>query len=354
MPDKDAGAGKPVQKKKAGLSGGLKRQRRAPAPNLQDGLLTGVEEIVSRSFVGQAVAAAHQPEDEGGSSVPAEATADADTATGALPSSRIEAPAAAEAAPVDSAEPAKAAADMPGGGATPAADAGSEPDAVEAVLADAASPAAAPAPVADADAAAAAEVEPAAGAEPDLQDTDEQGAPTAPAAEEPARPPARRRAASSGTRRAASAEKSGWAHRAVLDSWTASTFDVKLRRNQWKTHPFRFAPDLAEALGRRVAEDRESSGRSLTVAQVVNAAMASVLPAELDEQIALGEEFFEGRLDVPAGKQASHRISPEVYEVVSRLPDRLKAAGRGRITTHIYSAALERFLKELEAEGPLK
>ncbi|MEU5431461.1 hypothetical protein AB0H73_38480 [Streptomyces olivoreticuli] len=145
----------------------------------------------------------------------------------------------------------------------------------------------------------------------------------------------------------------GWTHKAVRDSWTESTIDIKLHKNEWGTHPFRFTPDLIDSLSKRVALDRASSGHQLTVAQYVDAAMATLLPSDLDSQIALAEAFIRRRGGVPAGKQSSHRVSPAVYAIVSKLPDALRAAGRGRTAVHIYSAIVDEFLSAIEAEGPL-
>jgi hypothetical protein len=130
--------------------------------------------------------------------------------------------------------------------------------------------------------------------------------------------------------------------------------DLKLGKNLWKTLPFRFAPDLVAGLATRVAQDRESSGRALTVAQYVDSAMRLYLPQDTDAQLALAEAFFIRREgDVPAGRQSSHRVSPQVFEVASRLPNDLRMVGRARTAVHVYSAAMDLFLSALEAEGPL-
>ncbi|MEW1914623.1 hypothetical protein AB0442_40675 [Kitasatospora sp. NPDC085895] len=147
---------------------------------------------------------------------------------------------------------------------------------------------------------------------------------------------------------------SGVARQAVLTSWTESTMDLKLGKNQWRTLPFRFAPDLVASLSARVGQDREASGRQLTIAQYVDAAMRLYLPADTDAQLALAEGFFIRREgDVPAGRQASHRVSPAVYEVASKLPNDLRMVGRARTGVHVYSAALDLFLTALADEGPL-
>ncbi|WP_407916386.1 hypothetical protein [Kitasatospora sp. NE20-6] len=130
--------------------------------------------------------------------------------------------------------------------------------------------------------------------------------------------------------------------------------DLKLGKNQWRTLPFRFAPDLVAALSARVGQDRETSGRQLTIAQYVDAAMRLYLPSDTSAQLALAEELFIRREgDVPAGRQASHRVSPAVYDVASRLPNDLRSVGRARTGVHVYSAALDLFLTALNDEGPL-
>ncbi|MFE3106825.1 hypothetical protein [Kitasatospora indigofera] len=146
----------------------------------------------------------------------------------------------------------------------------------------------------------------------------------------------------------------GTARQAVLRSWTESTMDLKLGKNQWHTIPFRFAPDLVTALGSRVAQDRERTGRPLTVAQYVDAAMRLYLPSDTSTQLRLAEDFFVRREgDVPAGRQSSHRVSPRIYEIASRLPNDLRMVGRARTAVHVYSAAMDLFLTALQSEGPL-
>ncbi|MGW4897378.1 hypothetical protein ACWEQL_34750 [Kitasatospora sp. NPDC004240] len=155
-------------------------------------------------------------------------------------------------------------------------------------------------------------------------------------------------------RRGARRPAAGAARQAVLTSWTESTMDLKLGKNQWRTMPFRFAPDLVASLNARVAQDRETSGRPLTVAQYVDAAMRIYLPADTEAQLALAEAFFIRREgDVPAGRQASHRVSPAVYEVAYRLPNDLRMVGRARTAVHVYSASLDLFLTAISEEGPL-
>ncbi|WDN55915.1 hypothetical protein [Streptomyces clavuligerus] len=130
--------------------------------------------------------------------------------------------------------------------------------------------------------------------------------------------------------------------------------DLKLRRDAWQTHPFRFAPDLMTQLSRRVAQDCSSSGKSLTAAQYVDAAMLQYLPTTIEEQLVLAEEFLLSReTEVGTGKQASHRVSPEVYAIASPLANELREAGHARIAVHVYSGALDSFLRDLKAEGPL-
>ncbi|RXS64596.1 hypothetical protein EST92_30635 [Streptomyces sp. TM32] len=130
--------------------------------------------------------------------------------------------------------------------------------------------------------------------------------------------------------------------------------DLKLRKQRWKTQPFRFAADLVDTLSARVAEDCANSGKSLTAAQYVDAAMALCLPRSIEEQLDLAEEFLLSRdSETGTGKQGSHRVSPEVYEIASQLPNELRRAGHARTAVHVYSGALDRFLKALEQDGPL-
>lgn len=144
------------------------------------------------------------------------------------------------------------------------------------------------------------------------------------------------------------------AHKALLNSWRDSRLDLKLRKKGWQTQPFRFAADLVESLSKRVAEDCKSSGKTLTAAQYVDAAMARHLPQSIEEQLDLAEEFLVSRdSDVGTGQQGSHRVSPEVYAIASELPNALRQQGHARTAVHVYSGALDRFLSELEEAGPL-
>ncbi|MFE5828368.1 hypothetical protein ACFQ7B_42485 [Streptomyces erythrochromogenes] len=122
----------------------------------------------------------------------------------------------------------------------------------------------------------------------------------------------------------------------------------------WQTQPFRFAQDLVDQLSKRVAADCKTSGRMLTAAQYVDAAMTRHLPSSIEEQLDLAEDFLLKRdSDVGTGQQGSHRVSPEVYAIASDLPNAMRTAGHARTAVHVYSGALDRFLEELKAEGPL-
>ncbi|MFK0223789.1 hypothetical protein ACIQWN_37100 [Streptomyces vinaceus] len=148
-------------------------------------------------------------------------------------------------------------------------------------------------------------------------------------------------------------EALGPAHTALFRSWRESRMDLKLSRKTWCTHPFRFAAELAAALSERVAADSSATGRTLTAAQYVDAAMARHLPTAVEDQLALAESFLLSRdCDVGTGQQGSHRVSPAVFALASTLPNELRRAGHARTAVHVYSAALDRFLDELQAEAP--
>ncbi|MGW1171241.1 hypothetical protein [Streptomyces sp. NPDC002550] len=103
-----------------------------------------------------------------------------------------------------------------------------------------------------------------------------------------------------------------------------------------------------------MAQDCSASGKTLTAAQYVDAAMRMYLPGTIEEQLQLAEEFLLSReTDVGTGKQASHRVSPEVFGIAAPLANDLREAGHARIAVHVYSGALDRFLRDLEAEGLL-
>ncbi|MFJ1641668.1 hypothetical protein [Streptomyces sp. NPDC088256] len=148
--------------------------------------------------------------------------------------------------------------------------------------------------------------------------------------------------------------KLGPAHEAIFRSWRNSRVDLKMGRQSWQTHAFRFAPDLVAILSRRVAQDSTSAGKALTAAQYVDAAMTLYLPRTIPSQLELAEEFLLSRdSDVGTGKQASHRVSAEVYAIASPLANELRIAGHPRLAVHVYSGVLDRFLRDLEEEGPL-
>ncbi|MFJ1742477.1 hypothetical protein ACIOG4_27860 [Streptomyces microflavus] len=82
--------------------------------------------------------------------------------------------------------------------------------------------------------------------------------------------------------------------------------------------------------------------------------MSEYLPETIEEQLELAEEFLLSReTDVGTGKQATHRVSPEVYSIAAPLANELREAGHARIAVHVYSGALDRFLRDLATEGPL-
>ncbi|MER6445330.1 hypothetical protein [Streptomyces venezuelae] len=82
--------------------------------------------------------------------------------------------------------------------------------------------------------------------------------------------------------------------------------------------------------------------------------MTRHLPVSMEEQLELAESFLVSRdSDVGPGQQGSHRVSPAVYAIASELPNALRREGHARTAVHVYSGALDRFLTELEAAGPL-
>lgn len=148
--------------------------------------------------------------------------------------------------------------------------------------------------------------------------------------------------------------KLGPAHEAIHRSWRNSRVDLKMGKQSWQTHAFRFAPDLVTVLSRRVAQDSTSARKTFTAAQYVDAAMCLYLPSTIANQLELAEEFLLSRdSDVGTGKQASHRVSAEVYAIASPLANELRIAGHPRLAVHVYSGVLDRFLRDLEEEGPL-
>ncbi|MFD3422066.1 hypothetical protein [Streptomyces decoyicus] len=315
----------------------LRRPDNTPGALLGNPALGGVKETVSRSFIGQ------------GQRIPAPATpddAEVENASAHDPSGTPTAP-SAQAAPAEvedstSASPTSAPQTAPSAQAAPA----------EVEDSTSASPTSAPQTAPSTESTTTAGDTPA--AKPGIDrgrrgDGDHVTAETTgDQPPETRKSPANRPAAARG-RRKLSAQQN------LEKSYTESVIDLRLRKKDWAAHPFRFTPDLITQMNTRAAKDSASTGLSLTSAQYVHAAMAMHLPDSLDEQLELAEGFLRdmGARRIPEGQQSSYRVGPEVLAVVRPLSNHLKAAGKARTGYHIYSAVLSRFMKDLEAEGPL-
>ncbi|MFC8013957.1 hypothetical protein [Streptomyces cinereoruber] len=145
--------------------------------------------------------------------------------------------------------------------------------------------------------------------------------------------------------------RSHWAHKAIHESYA----DAKLRSATWQSHGFRIAPHVLSQLKKRLNADRRSTGNSgLALGHYVDAALRHV-PPSVDEQISMAEVFGESQLwDTDKTQPSTYRVGAEAYELASNLKLSLQEAAFGRRGTQVVSAAIERLLDALEAEGPLQ
>ena len=143
------------------------------------------------------------------------------------------------------------------------------------------------------------------------------------------------------------------AHKAVAHSWTESTLDLMLGTKDWAAVPVRLTSGMAESLTNRMVLDSEATGKRMTQAHYVDAAFRRHLPSTLDAQVKLAESYLRSGRAGTTGKQSTYRLGPDVAGLVKSLPMGMKKAGRSRTAVHVYSAAVQRLLDELEADGPL-
>ncbi|MFD8413989.1 hypothetical protein ACFV2Q_19895 [Streptomyces sp. NPDC059650] len=102
------------------------------------------------------------------------------------------------------------------------------------------------------------------------------------------------------------------------------------------------------------ADRRSTSNSGLALGHYVDAALRNV-PPSVDEQIKMAEAFGESQLwDTDKTQPSTYRVGEEAYDLASNLKLNLQEAAFGRRGTQVVSAAIERLLDALEAEGPLQ
>ncbi|MFE0105066.1 hypothetical protein [Streptomyces sp. NPDC059009] len=141
-----------------------------------------------------------------------------------------------------------------------------------------------------------------------------------------------------------------WAHDALHQSFA----EAKIHSERWRSHGFRIEPEVLALLKERIKADRRSSGNAmLGQGHYLDAALRHV-PHNVSEQIAMAQEFLDERMGfVEPGKQSTYRVGERTYALVSTLNQGLQEADYGRRGLYVVSAALERFLQALDAEGEL-
>ncbi|WP_127452950.1 hypothetical protein [Streptomyces sp. B29(2018)] len=143
------------------------------------------------------------------------------------------------------------------------------------------------------------------------------------------------------------------AHRAVAHSWTESTLDLMLGTRDWSSVPVRLTKGMAEKLTKRMVSDSAATGKRMTQAVYVDAAFRRHLPKSIEEQVALAAAYVRSGRVGTTGKQSTYRVGPDIAALVTSMPMDMKSAGRGRTAVHVFSAAVQRLLDELEEDGPL-
>lgn len=183
-------------------------------------------------------------------------------------------------------------------------------------------------------------------ARPELADS----LPGGPGRHQPAAPgglPAEKPAA---RRRARGVSDQPWAHAALH----ASFAEAKIHSEQWRSHGFRIEPEVLALLKERLKADRRTSSNAmLGQGHYLDAALRFV-PHDVDEQIAMAQEFLDERMGfVEPGKQSTYRVGEQAFGLVSTLNQGLQEADYGRRGLYVVSAALERFLLAMDTEGAL-
>lgn len=156
--------------------------------------------------------------------------------------------------------------------------------------------------------------------------------------------------AAAAARKAKKKTSGGWAHAALQESF----LDNRINSQGWETWGFRLVPDVKKRLEERLAEDKRSAdNRRLAQGHYVNAAMLH-LPDSVDEQLEMIREFVTARGGyTDPGKPSNYRVSHTVWQVSRDLDMDITAAAKRGLVIFLFSAAVERFLDSLDAEGTL-
>ncbi|KOU43557.1 hypothetical protein ADK54_17285 [Streptomyces sp. WM6378] len=139
----------------------------------------------------------------------------------------------------------------------------------------------------------------------------------------------------------------------MAHSWTESTLDLMLGTRAWSSVPIRLTKGMAQVLTKRMVADSATTGKRMTQAVYVDAALRRHLPGTIEEQVALAAAYVRSGRVGTTGKQSTYRVGPDMAALVLSMPMDMKSAGRGRTAVHVFSAAVQRLLDELEEDGPL-
>jgi hypothetical protein len=135
----------------------------------------------------------------------------------------------------------------------------------------------------------------------------------------------------------------------------ASFLDNRINSHRWDTWGFRLVPDVKRRLAIRVGNDKRSGdNRRLAQGHYINAALLN-LPDSVEEQLGLARDFLTSRggYTLPA-RQSTYRVGEKVWRKARDLDMEMTAAAKRGLVVFLFSAAVEKFLDDLDIEGPLK
>ncbi|RAG85075.1 hypothetical protein DN069_13665 [Streptacidiphilus pinicola] len=137
----------------------------------------------------------------------------------------------------------------------------------------------------------------------------------------------------------------------MLESFASAT----IQSRSWKLHGFRIVPEILTLLKTRINADRRSTGNpKLAISHYLDAVLRHT-PTDVEEQIALAQEFLTARMGiVEAGKQSTYRVGPQASAWVSDMNVGLQEADYGRKGIYVVSASIESFLGALDGGGALQ
>jgi hypothetical protein len=135
----------------------------------------------------------------------------------------------------------------------------------------------------------------------------------------------------------------------------ASFLDNRINSHRWDTWGFRLVPDVKNRLAIRVGSDKRSAdNRRLAQGHYINAALMN-LPDSVEEQLEMACDFLASRggYTLPA-RQSTYRVSGKVWEKARDLDMEMTAVAKRGLVVFLFSAAVEKFIDGLDAEGPLR